>query len=75
MGDTPKMLQSCRLNLKCNKFSGKTSKSHYYQNHSADATKRKNVVFKGVSNNVTLDDFKDLLDFNKITHAEVQKIR
>ena len=35
---------------------------------SADTTKGKSLVFKGVSNNVTIDDFKDLPDCNKITH-------
>ena len=43
--------------------------------HSADATKRKILVFKGVSNNVTIEDFKDLLDYNKITHAEAKRIK
>ena len=33
------------------------------------------LVFKGVSNNVTLDDFKDLLDYNKITHAEAERMK
>ena len=43
--------------------------------HSADATKGKRLVFRGVSNNVTLDDFKDLLDYNKITHAEAGRMK
>ena len=38
--------------------------------HTADATKGKVLVSKEVSNNVKLEDFKELLDFNKITHAE-----
>ena len=31
--------------------------------------------FTGVSNNFTLDDFKDLLDHNKITHAEAERMK
>ena len=42
--------------------------------HSADATKGKILVFKGVSTNVTIDDFKELLEFNKITHAEAERM-
>ena len=33
------------------------------------------MVFKGVSNNVTPDDFKDLLGYNKITHAEAERMK
>ena len=43
--------------------------------HSADATKGKILVFKGVSTNVTLKDFKELLDHNKITHAEAERMK
>ena len=43
--------------------------------HSADAKKDKILVFKGVSNNITLEDFKQLLDFNKITHAEAERMK
>ena len=42
--------------------------------HSADATKGKILVFKGVSTNITADDFKELLEFNKITHTEAEKM-
>ena len=34
-------------------------------------------MFKGVSTNVTINDFKELLDlleFNKITHAEAERM-
>ena len=34
--------------------------------HSADASKSKFLVFKGVSVNITIKDLKELLDFNKI---------
>ena len=43
--------------------------------HSADAKKDKILVFKGVSNNIPLEDFKQLLDFNKITHAEAERMK
>ena len=43
--------------------------------HSADAKKEKILVFKGVSDNITLEDFKQLLDFNKITHAEAERMK
>ena len=43
--------------------------------HSADAKKDKVLVFKGVSNNITIEDFKHLLDFNKVTHAEAERIK
>ena len=33
------------------------------------------LVFKGVSSNITLVDFKELLDFNKITHAEAESMK
>ena len=31
-------------------------------------------MFKGVSTNITIDDFKELLVFNKITHAEAERM-
>ena len=43
--------------------------------HSANAKKEKILVFKGVSNNVKIKDFKELLDFNKITHAEAERMK
>ena len=43
--------------------------------HSADAKKEKVLVYKGVSSNITLEDFKELLDFNKITHAEAERMK
>ena len=33
------------------------------------------MVFKGVSINITVNDFKELLDFNKITHAEAERMK
>ena len=43
--------------------------------HSADASKSKFLVFKGVSINITIKDSKELLDFNKINHAEAERIK
>ena len=43
--------------------------------HSAYAKKDKILVFKGVSNNITPEDFKQLLDFNKITHGETERMK
>ena len=43
--------------------------------HSEDATKGKVLVFKGVPNNVKIEDFKELLDFIKITHAEAERMK
>ena len=41
--------------------------------HSADASKSKVLVFRGVSINVTVRDFKELLDFNKITMPRLKE--
>ena len=43
--------------------------------HSADALKSKFLVFKGVSNNITIKDFKELHDFNKFNHAEPDRMK
>ena len=43
--------------------------------HSADASKSKFLVFKGVSVKITIKDFKELLDFNKINHAEAERMK
>ena len=42
--------------------------------HSADASKSKFLVFKGVSN-ITIKDFQELLDFNKISHAKAERMK
>ena len=56
-------------------FGGKVKVSLSKSYHSADVKKEKILVFKGVSSNITLDDFKKLLDFNKITHAEAVRMK
>ena len=33
------------------------------------------MVLKGASNNKTIEDFKQLLDFNKISHAEAERMK
>ena len=43
--------------------------------HSADASKSKFLVFRGVSTNITIKDFKELLDFNRINHAEAERMK
>ena len=43
--------------------------------HSADVSKVKVLVFKEVSGNITLDDLKELLAFNKINHAETEHMK
>ena len=43
--------------------------------HSADATKGNVLVIKGVSNNIKIEYFKELLDFNKINHTEAEGMK
>ena len=43
--------------------------------HSADTSKGSVLVSKRVSSNITINDFKELLDFNKINHAETERIK
>ena len=43
--------------------------------HFSDASKNKYLMFKGVSNNISVNEFKELLDFNKITHAEAERMK
>ena len=65
MQSEPKMLHVFGKNVKVS-----LPKSY----HSADATKGKILVLKGVSTNITIDDFKELLEFNKIIHAEAERM-
>ena len=67
IGDTPKNFGILQSESKMQQVFGKNVKvllPRSYQ--SAEATKGKVLVFKEVSSNVTLDDFKELLDYNKI---------
>ena len=74
IGDTPKGFAILQSEPKIQQIFGKTVKVSLPKSyHSADATKGKILVFKRVSTNVTLKDFKELLDHNKITHAKAEE--
>ena len=76
IGDTPKDFVILQREPKMQQVFGKKVKMSLPKSyHSADAKKDKILVFKGVSNNISLEDFKQLLDFNKITHAEAERIK
>ena len=67
IGDTPKDFAILQSESKMQEVFGKNVEVSLPKSyHSADATKSKILVFKGVSTNVTTDDFKELLEFNKI---------
>ena len=46
-------------------------KSYY----SADTSESTFLVFEEVSINITIKDFKELLDFNKVNHAEAERMK
>ena len=74
--DTPKDFAILQSEPKMQRIFGKNVKVPLPKSyHSADATKGKVFVFKGVSNNLKLEDFKELLHFNKITHTEVERMK
>ena len=76
IGDTPRDLANLQSEPKMQQVFGKNIKLSFPKSyHSADATKGKVFVFKVVSTNVTLKDFKELLDHNKITHAEAERMK
>ena len=76
IGDSPKDFAILQSEPKMQQVLGRNVKVSLPKSyHSADATKGKVVVFKGVSNNVKVEDFKKLLDFNKITHAEAERMK
>ena len=76
IGDTPKDFAILQSEPKMQQVLGKKVKMSLPKSyHSADAKKDKILIFKGVSNNITLEDFKQLLDFNKITHAEAERMK
>ena len=75
IGDTPTEFAILQSEPKLQQGFGKNVKVSLPKSyHSADATKGKILVFKGVSTNVTIDDFKELLEFNKITDAEAERM-
>ena len=76
IGDTPKDFAILQSEPKMEQvFWKKVKMSLPKSYHSADAKKDKILVFKGVSNNISLEDFKQLLDSNKITHAEAERMK
>ena len=76
IGDTPKDFAILQSEPKMQQVFGKKVRVSLPKSYrSADAKKDKILVFKGVSNNITLEDFKQLLDFNKITHAEAERMK
>ena len=76
IGDTPKDFAILQSEPKMQQVFGPKVKMPLPKSyHSADAKKDKILVFKGVSNKISLEDFKQLLDFNKITHAEAERMK
>ena len=76
IGDTPKDFNILQSEAKMKQvFGPKVKVTQPRSYHSADASKSKILVFKGVSINITVNDFKELLDFNKITHAEAERMK
>ena len=74
IGDTPKNFAILQSEPKMQQvFRKKVKMSIPKSYHSADAEKV--LVFKGVPKNITLEDFKELLDFNKIIHAEAERMK
>ena len=66
IGDTPKDFAILQSETKMKQvFGPKVKVSLPKSYHSADASKSKFLVFKGVSNNLTIKDFQELLEFNK----------
>ena len=76
IGDTPEDFAILQSEPKMQQVFGKKVKMSLPKlYHSADAKKDKVLVFKGVSNNISPEDFKELLDFDKITHAETERMK
>ena len=76
IGDTPKDFAVLLSETKMQQvFGPKVKVSLPESYHSAYASKNKILVFKGVSINITIKDFKELLDFNKINHAEAERMK
>ena len=75
IGDTPKDFAILQSEPKMQQVFGKNVKVSLPKSYdSPDARKGKILVFNGMSTNVTVDDFKELLEFNKITHAEAERM-
>ena len=66
IGDTPKDFAILQSEPKMQQVFGPNVKMSLPKSyHSEDAKKDKILVFKGVSNKISLEDFKQLLDFSK----------
>ena len=76
IGDTPKDFSILQSEAKMKQvFGPKVKVSLPRSYHSADASKSNFLVFKGVSINITINEFKELLDFNKIIHAKAERMK
>ena len=76
IGDTPTDFAILQGETKMKEvFEPKVKVSLPKSYHSGDASKSKILRFKGVSNNITIKDFQELLDFNKISHAEAERMK
>ena len=76
IGDTPKDFAILQSETKMKQvFGPKVKVSLPKSYHSADASKSKILIFKRVSNNITTKDFQELLDYNKISHAEAERMK
>ena len=76
IGDTPKDFAILQNETKMKQvFGPKVKVSLPKSYHSADASKTKILIFKGVSHNIIIKDFQELLDFNKISHAEAERMK
>ena len=76
IGDTLKDFAILQSETKMKQvFGPKVKVSLPKSHHSADASKSKISIFKGVSHNITIKDFQELLDFNKISHAEAERMK
>ena len=75
-GDSPKDFAILQSETKMKQvFGPKVKVSLPKSYHSADNSKRKILMFKEVSHNITIKDFQELLDFNKISHAEAERMK
>ena len=76
IGDTPKDFNILQSETKMKQvFVPKVKVTLPKSYHFTDASKSKILVFKGISIIITVNDFKELLDFNKITHAEAERMK
>ena len=76
IGDTPKDFAIVQSEPKMQQVFGKKVKVSLPNSyHSADSKKERILVFKGVSSDITLENFKELLDFNKINHPEAERMK